>query len=306
MFKVLSTFVLLALSTSGIMAQAPQITQQPAGQTVTEGQTAQFTVVATGSNLVYQWVKDGGPLSDGGRVSGALTATLSISGTLQSDAGSYSVVVSVSGYPELKVSSDGVLLKVNPVTPPSPQITQQPAGQTVTEGQNAQFTVVATGSNLLYQWSKDGTALSDGGQFNGATTSTLGITGALTTDQGSYSVVVSVSGFPELKVSSDGALLKVDPAIPPAPQITQQPAGQLVIAGQNAQFTVVATGANLIYQWSKDGVALIDGANISGTATATLTVTGMQALDEGSYAVGGVRIGVLSIEGWERWRASTN
>jgi uncharacterized protein GlcG (DUF336 family) len=264
---------------------APQITQQPSGQTVTEGENVEFSVVATGSNLVYLWAKDGEPLLDGGRVSGAATATLTISGTLESDEGFYSVAVSVSGFPELKTSSDSAQLKVDPPTPPAPVITQQPAGQTVTEGQDAIFTVVATGSNLLYQWARDGEVLLNGGRLSGVTTTTLTITEAQEVDEGSYSVVVSVQGYPEVKTSSNGALLKVDPPTPPAPQITQQPVAQTVTEGQNVQFSVVATGANLVYQWARDGEVLLNGGRLSGTATATLTINGVLEADEGSYSV---------------------
>lgn len=300
MFKILSILLLLVFSTSGVMAQAPQITQPPVGQTVIEGQNAQFTVVATGSNLVYQWLKDGVPLVDSGRTGGALTATLTITGAQQSDAGSFSVVVSVSGSPNLKVSSDGVLLKVDPPTPPVPQITQQPTGQTVTEGQNAQFTVVATGANLVYQWAKDGVALVDGGRISGTSTAALSITGVLKADEGSYSVVVTVSGYPQLKASSNGALLKVDLPTPPAPQITQQPAGQIATEGQSAQFTVMATGSNLVYQWAKDGVALSDGGRISGSGGAALTITAVQATDGGSYSV------VVSVSGYPELKAGSD
>src|SRR3984893_12127690 len=44
---------------------APSITAQPAGQTVTVGQTATFTVAATGAApLSYQWRKSGAAIAD--------------------------------------------------------------------------------------------------------------------------------------------------------------------------------------------------------------------------------------------------
>ena len=90
---------------------APTITTQPADQTVTAGQTATFTVAATGDEpLSYQWKKDGNDLSDGGRISGAATATLTISNAQASDAGSYTVVVSNSTG---SVTSNAATLTVN-------------------------------------------------------------------------------------------------------------------------------------------------------------------------------------------------
>jgi hypothetical protein len=55
-----------------------------------------FTVVPTspGPGLTYQWRRDGTPLVDGGRVSGAGTPSLSIANVCDPDAGWYDVLVS--------------------------------------------------------------------------------------------------------------------------------------------------------------------------------------------------------------------
>ncbi len=75
---------------------APVITAQPASSTNLIGTAASFTVAATGSApLSYRWIKDGtNHLVDGGGVSGATTATLSLTDVESSDAGLYRVVVS--------------------------------------------------------------------------------------------------------------------------------------------------------------------------------------------------------------------
>src|SRR5256885_14133591 len=55
----------------------------------------------------------------------------------------------------------GYVSATNPGPPVAPSITTQPASQTVTAGQMATFTVVATGTApLSYQWRKSGTAIS--------------------------------------------------------------------------------------------------------------------------------------------------
>ncbi|MBI2924123.1 MAG: SUMF1/EgtB/PvdO family nonheme iron enzyme [Verrucomicrobia bacterium] len=62
--------------------------------------------------------------------------------------------------------------------------------------------------------------------------------------------------------------------------ITTQPVSQTVNAGQNASFTVTATGtAPLSYQWRKNGV------NISGATSATLTLNSVGAGNSGAYSV---------------------
>jgi len=64
-----------------------------------------------------------------------------------------------------------------------------------------------------------------------------------------------------------------------APTITNAPAAQSICVGGNATFTVAASGANLGYQWMKDGVA------ISGASTNSYTITGATATDAGNYSV---------------------
>ncbi len=72
----------------------PIITLQPASQVKGLGQTATFIVAATGNNpLSYQWKKNGTNLGNGGNVSGTTTSILTLSNLQQSDAGSYTVVI---------------------------------------------------------------------------------------------------------------------------------------------------------------------------------------------------------------------
>jgi Concanavalin A-like lectin/glucanases superfamily len=84
----LSQGQLLALYTaaSGVSSFAPAIAVPPVSQTLYQGQTAQFTGVATGTEpLTYQW--QAGPigsgvyanLTDGGQFSGSTTPTLTVS-----------------------------------------------------------------------------------------------------------------------------------------------------------------------------------------------------------------------------------
>ena len=141
-------------------------------------------------------------------------------------------------------------------TPIAPTITTQPAAQTVTAGQQATFSVTATGTApLIYQWQKNSTDIS------GATSSTYTTPATAIGDNGAeYSVVVGNSFY---KVASSKARLTVTAAAV-APAITTQPAPtQTVTEGQPATFSVTATGtAPLTYQWKKDGT-VISGATSS-------------------------------------------
>ena len=74
---------------------APTISVQPKTQAVSTGGNLVLTVVANGFPAPnYQWKKGSANLTDGGRISGATTATLTISTVQTGDEGGYSVVVS--------------------------------------------------------------------------------------------------------------------------------------------------------------------------------------------------------------------
>lgn len=66
----------------------PIVTAQPTAATQPFGTTASFSVTATGA-VAYRWQKDGVNMTDGGRVSGALTSTLSIASFQASDVATY-------------------------------------------------------------------------------------------------------------------------------------------------------------------------------------------------------------------------
>ena len=79
-----------------ILATPPQVTSHPWSQTdVMPGRGVQFSVTATGTGpLSYQWQKDEVNLTDGGRIKGASTSTLSITAVQKGDEGGYTCVVS--------------------------------------------------------------------------------------------------------------------------------------------------------------------------------------------------------------------
>ena len=112
----------------------PVITTQPQSLTVTNGDAASFTVVASGSPApTYQWRKNGAALS------GATLAAYSITAATTNDAGGYDVVVSNSSG-SVTSSLPATLTVLVP-----PRITTQPRSLTVTNGFNANLAVVATG-----------------------------------------------------------------------------------------------------------------------------------------------------------------
>jgi hypothetical protein len=241
-------------TTSNPVPVAPVIATQPANQTVTTGQTATFTVVATGAApLNYQWNKNGAAIS------GATSSIYTTAATTISDNGAqFAVVVSNSAG---TLTSAPATLAVS-ATAVAPAITSQPLSQSVMVGQTAIFNVAATGTApLSYQWRKNGTAIS------GATSSSYITPATTSSDNGTqFTVVVSNSAG---SATSNAATLTVN-ASAVAPTITTQPTSQTVTAGQTATFTVSATGtAPLSYQWRKNGTAISGATSSSYTTPAT-------------------------------------
>lgn len=72
----------------------PTITSEPVGVTVQTGQTIMLSVAADGDPPIsYRWRRNTTALNDDSRISGATTATLTISPAFLADAGGYDVVV---------------------------------------------------------------------------------------------------------------------------------------------------------------------------------------------------------------------
>lgn len=250
---VTSTSAKLTVSTASSLSK-PTITTQPVSKTVTAGQTATFTVAATGNPAPsYQWKKNGT------NINGATGASYTTPVTVLADNNSsFTVIVSNS---QGSVSSQAATLTVNPA-PVAPTITTQPVSKTVTAGQTATFTVVATGiPSPTYQWKKNGA------NINNATSASYTTSASVLGDSGaSFTVVVSNS---QGSVTSQSATLTVNPA-PEAPGITTQPASTTVVAGQTAKFTVVATGIpSPTYQWKKNGANIGNATGSSYTTPAT-------------------------------------
>lgn len=89
-------------------------------------------------------------------------------------------------------------------------INTQPQPATVCDGNNAQFTVAASGYNLSYQWRENGTVITNGARFSGATTSTLTVIDPGMAGSGRvYSV--RITGTCGSAVTSSGGVLTVTP-----------------------------------------------------------------------------------------------
>jgi diaminopimelate epimerase len=239
------------------VVDAPVITIDPADATVCAGNTATFSVTATGTGLTYQWqLSTGGPFSD---IVGATLDTYTTPALALGDSGNqYQVVVTNACG---SVTSAAATVTVDDCCD-EPIITTDPADVTVCAGNTATFSVTATGSApLAYQWQ-----LSTGGPFSdivGATSDTYTTPALALGDSGNqYRVVVTNACG---TATSAAATVTVNDCCD-EPIITSDPADVTVCAGNTATFSVTATGsAPLAYQWQ-----LSTGGPFSDIVGATL------------------------------------
>ncbi len=90
------------------------INQQPENQVVCAGGTSRFNVTSNATTKVYYWMKDGKNIVDSEHVSGANTATLTISNASVDDVGSYYVrVVSYDSNNPISVASESATLTLS-------------------------------------------------------------------------------------------------------------------------------------------------------------------------------------------------
>lgn len=157
-----------------VVLTPPSIATQPQSQTVSAGNSATFTIGASGdAPLAYQWRKNNSPIG------GAIGTSYTINNASSSDIASYSVVVTNNVG---SATSGNAILTVN--APPS--IQTQPQAQTAAIDGTATFNVNALGTSpLSYQWRFDSVDIA------GATSSTFTISNAQSTNIGYYSVVVT-------------------------------------------------------------------------------------------------------------------
>ena len=291
----------------GGVLQPPVITVQPEGRTVLEGTNVAFTVLFTGSApLGFQWRRNNATIS------GATSATLTISNVLTSQAGLLSVVVTNSAG---SVTSAVAVLTVIPVPPPAndsfsnrivltgSSITANGSNQGATKEQSEpNHAANSGGRSVWWSWTAptNGVVTIDtvGSSFDtllavyaGAALSTSDAIFRLVAaenDTGDLSGGASRVNFfatagVEYQIAVDGVAgangtvalrLSVTSADASPPIILTQPRSTNLVAGGTATFTVLATG-NPTYQWRKDDTLV--GTN------ATLVLSNVVSSQAGNY-----------------------
>lgn len=248
------------------------IVTQPVNTSVCEGSTAIISVAATGTAPVtYRWKYNNVYLDNGGRISGATSDELRISGSMDIDEGIYKCEITS---PCGTIRSSSVTLTVDEAT----SIAIQPSNQDIALGTTAVFSISANGLITGYQWQKDGMPLIDDGvKITGAATPILRIANTVVADAGAYRCVVT--GKCGIMTSNPGILTVNVPVV-----ITVPPSGQDACIGGSASFSVTASGSIVSYRWLFNGAPMADGAGITGSGTSNLVISSVTAANEGNYS----------------------
>jgi len=247
------------------------IQTQPANTSVCSGSNATFNVAATGVTA-YQWLKGVTTLSNNSTISGATSATLTLTGVGTGDSGgSFSCQLTECGGATTNTSA--ATLTVNASNPVSVSIGASPS---TTNCVNTLVTFTATptngGSTPIYQWKKNGNNV-------GSNSSTY-IDSALTNNDVISCVLTSNISCPTGNPVTSPSLTMT---VTPAPSITVQPSSvSNVSTGSTVSFIASVTNATT-YQWQ---ISTNSGANFNnvasgGTAT-NYTTPAVASTDDGN------------------------
>ncbi|MBN1981611.1 MAG: hypothetical protein JW795_08775 [Chitinivibrionales bacterium] len=228
----------------------PTIKRHPSSRNVIEDAVVTFSVAAQGTARTYQWLRGETPIDK------ATDSAYTLTATMNDDNAAFSCVIKNEGGEK---RSDPAILRVQMK---EPEITQQPVSASAMEGTIARFEVTAKGTEITYQWYRNGQPIQDA-------------TASVYETQPVNFVTDQQVGF-QCKVTNRAAViasaiayLKVTLA---PPVITEQPQNVQIADGKSASFSIKATGTGVSYQWYKND-ALIPGATGSGYTTGSLTMS---------------------------------
>ena len=157
------------------------IVTQPDSVGVCKGDSASFSIAATGPGLTYQWFQNGTTIP------GANTPLLTLGTVAPADSGDYyCVVTDTCGNAD---TSAVALLDYFEVS----GVSLMPQDLYMCVGDTAIISVTASGTPASYQWMKDGIPLVNSGVYDGTGTADLELNGATLTENGDYAVEI-VSG----------------------------------------------------------------------------------------------------------------
>ena len=233
-------FVSATLKIHGIAVDGPVVTLSPQDAVAATGTDVTLTAAATGSNLTYQWSRDGSTIA------GATGATLNLAGITLAQAGTYTCkIANLAG----SVTSS-----------PAKVVVYTTADQSKTVNSGATFITptVAAGPIDSFQWSYNGSPLTDSSRVTGTTTSTLTVRNITAADNGAYTLRAVVAG----NTLPTGA---VNFAVRLPPAVTAAAAQSLRLGSTAALVLTTDHGAyNYIYYGLPKGVTYNSATGVLG------------------------------------------
>src|SRR4029078_10267483 len=244
-------------------------------------QDASFSTTASGTGPYnFVWNFGSTVLATGGKhtiTTVGAVSTLTISGVVAADAGTYSVTAGgLCGAPVTQSAS----LTVDQNVAASALSDQEKC-----PAQDASFSTTASGTGAYnFVWNFGSTVLATGGKYTITTVgavSTLTISGVVAADAGTYSVTAGgLCGAPVTQSAS----LTVDQNVAASALSDQEKC-----PAQDASFSTTASGTGPYnFVWNFGSTVLATGGKYTITtvgAVSTLTISGVVAADAGTYSV---------------------
>lgn len=257
---------------SGVFIDEPiKVVASPLGRNGCQGDSIRLNVRATGSELKYQWRRNGE------NIEGATDSTFLIKSAAVSDEGKYDVVINNQcGTDTSEIANVGVMI--------TPVITEQMVDKKVCQNQAMTLSVGVKGSGVSYQWRKNG------GILAGAKDSIFTIKSVKPSDAGKYDVLV-VNGC-GASIISNPAIVTVGNVKIDAPSVVDFGKVTSDLPYKEIDFTVKNSGTDIIQIVRTQALqepfvlSLVSPqlpANIAANQTLTLRVRYTKALMSGSY-----------------------
>ena len=248
---------------------APSVSTLSPKLNLVTGGSLSLTTTVTGSNLTYQWKKDGTAIG------GATLSSYILPGLAPINSGSYSLDVSNSknGTVAIVNSGSSLVTVLDPIVIGGTQQATYPIllGGNVTLGSDL---TVTGGGTIKYQWRRNLLTVQNN------TTPTYAITGATTSDAGTYDVVV-------YNDASSATSSKTIVQLKSAPVVTLSPSTQTVQNGRSVSLTAQVTGfPTPAVLWYGPGIASSGTVSTSSSGSNfTRTIPNFGTANVGSYYV---------------------
>ena len=285
----LTTTITITISAAGIVGTP---TANPTAGTYTENQSVTLTS-STGGATIYYTTDGSEPTITGGVTGGTTakyTAPIAVTGTEgQSVQTTIKAIAVKNGMQDSSVETFNYTIKQESQTPgvTAPSITTQPGNATVEVGETASFTIVASGTDLTYQWQID---RNDGNGW-------ANIDGATATSYTTSAVDISCNGFKyQCVVSNSAGTVTSNTAVLTVTESTPTKGDYQIIDGANGKHTIGKDGTLTFRSnapFSEFKAVLVDGVIVDpsnydvseGSTIVRLKQSFLDTLSKGSHTI---------------------